>query len=89
MSSSSKWQEKKNKRGNCSRLRDPGDMLLSCQVVSNSFATPWTAACQAPLFLGFPKEEYWSGLPFPSPKGLFPTQGSDLHPVNCRWIFHC
>ena len=29
------------------------------------FATPWTAACQAPLFMGFPREEYWRGLPFP------------------------
>ena len=29
--------------------------------------TPWTAAYQAPLFLGFSRQEYWSGLPFPSP----------------------
>ena len=28
-------------------------------------ATPWTVACQAPLFIGFPRQEYWSGLPFP------------------------
>ena len=35
-------------------------------VVSNSFATPWTEACPAPLFMGFPRQEYWSGLPFPS-----------------------
>ena len=38
------------------------------------FATPWTVACQAPLSLGFPRQEYWSRLPFPSP-GDFPTQG--------------
>ena len=31
------------------------------------FATPWTAACQAPLSMGFPRQEYWRGLPFPSP----------------------
>ena len=31
------------------------------------FATPWTIACQAPLSVGFPRQEYWSGLPFPSP----------------------
>ena len=30
----------------------------------DSFATPWTVACQAPLSMGFPKQEYWSGLPF-------------------------
>ena len=34
--------------------------------MSNSFATPWTVACQAPLSMGFPRQEYWSGLPFPS-----------------------
>ena len=35
--------------------------------VSNSFVTPWTIARQAPLSMGFPKQEYWSGLLFPSP----------------------
>ena len=34
------------------------------------FAISWTAACQAPLSVGSPKEEYWSGLPFPSPQDL-------------------
>ena len=33
-------------------------------------ATPGTAAHQAPLSVGFPRREYWSGLPFPSPEGL-------------------
>ena len=32
--------------------------------------TPWTAACQAPLFKGFSRQEYWSGLPCPSPGDL-------------------
>ena len=31
------------------------------------FATPWTVALQAPLTMGFPRQEDWSGLPFPSP----------------------
>ena len=31
------------------------------------FATPWTAACQAPPSMGFSRQEYWSGLPLPSP----------------------
>ena len=31
------------------------------------FATPWTAAHQAPLSMGFPRQEYWSGLPLPPP----------------------
>ena len=30
----------------------------------------WTAACQAPVSMGFPRQEYWSGLPFPSPGDL-------------------
>ena len=32
------------------------------------FVTPWTKGCQAPLSLGFPRQEYWSRLPFPSPR---------------------
>ena len=32
-------------------------------------ATPWTAACQAPPSMGFSRQEYWSGLPLPSPSG--------------------
>ena len=34
------------------------------------FATPWTVAYQVPLSMGFSKQEYWSGLPFPSPGDL-------------------
>ena len=34
------------------------------------FATPWTAAHQAPLSMGFSRQGYWSGLPFPSPRDL-------------------
>ena len=32
----------------------------------DSFATPWTVAHQAPLSMGFPRQEYWTGLSFPS-----------------------
>ena len=38
------------------------------------FATPWTVAYQAPLSMGFSRQEYWSGLPFPSP-GDLPNPG--------------
>ena len=37
------------------------------------FTTPWTVACQTP-FMGFARQEYWSGLPFPSP-GILPHPG--------------
>ena len=42
--------------------------------MSDFFATPWTVASQAPLSLGFSRQEYWSDLPFPSP-GDLPNQG--------------
>ena len=41
------------------------------------FATPWTVAHQAPLSMGFSRQEYWSGLPFPSP-GNLPNPGIKL-----------
>ena len=47
------------------------------------FATPWTVAYQAPLSMEFSRQEYWSGLPFPSP-GIFPTQGSNPGLLHCR-----
>ena len=42
-----------------------------------SHVTPWTAASQAPLSMDFSRQEYWSGLPFPSPKANFLTKGTD------------
>ena len=49
-------------------------LLQSMKVKSLSrvrlFATPWTAAYQAPPSMGFSRKEYWSGLPFPSPGDL-------------------
>ena len=41
--------------------------LLSCVQL---FAIPWTVAYQAPPSMGFSRQEYWSGLPFPSPGDL-------------------
>ena len=40
-------------------------------VISDSFVTPWTIACQVPLSMEFPGQEYWSGLPF-APLGDLP-----------------
>ena len=38
--------------------------------MTDSFVVPWTVACQASLSMGFPRQEYWSGLPFPPPGDL-------------------
>ena len=46
---------------------------LSCVRL---FATSWTVAYQAPLSMGFSRQEFWSGLPFPSPVDL-PIPGID------------
>ena len=54
------------------------------------FVTPRTGACQAPLSMGFPRQEYWSGLPFPPP-GYLPNPGNRTC-ISCiaRWIpYHC
>ena len=54
------------------------------------FETPWTVAHQAPLSMEFSRQEYWSGLLFPTP-GIFPTQGSNLQLLgllHCRQILY-
>ena len=50
--------------------------VLCAQPLSHVqvFITPWTVACQAPLSMGFSRQGYWSGVPFPSP-GDFPNPG--------------
>ena len=48
--------------------------LFSHEVVSDSFMTPWTVAHLSPLSLGFARQEYWNGLPFPPP-GDLPNPG--------------
>ena len=44
--------------------------LLNLFSYVQLFATPWTVACQAPLYRGFSRQESWSGLPCPPPGGL-------------------
>ena len=51
-------------------------MLQSCST--DAFVTPWTVAHQAPLFMGFSRQEYWSGLPCPPPRDL-PDPRSNLY----------
>ena len=60
------------------------------------FATPWTVAHQAPPSMGFSRQEYWSGLPFPSP-GDIPDPGIEPRhnvrplrhksfPLSVQWL---
>ena len=51
------------------------------------FEIPWTVACPAPLSMEFSRQEYWSGLPFPSPR-IFPTQGLNLGFLHCRQVLY-
>ena len=66
-------------------------LLYSRQVVSDSFVTPGTMARQAPRAAGFPRQEYWSGLSFPSPgdlphPGIEPT--SPVLQADSLWPSH-
>ena len=63
------------------RSRDP--TALPCAVLScvQLFVTLWTIACQAPLSTEFSRQEYWSGLPFPTP-GDLPDPG--IKHISCN-----
>ena len=56
----------------CSRKDRKFELLSEVKSLScvRLFATPWTVAYQAPPFMGFSRQGYWSGLPFPSPGDL-------------------
>ena len=47
------------------------------------FVIPWTVACQAPPSMGFSRQEYWSGVPFPSP-GDLPDPGIEPWSPVCQ-----
>ena len=67
-------------------------MVCCCLVTKSSplFCDPWTVAHQAPLSMGFSRQEYWSGLPFPPP-GDRPDTGiepaSPVAPVLAGGLF--
>ena len=60
-------------------LSGGGLVTKSCLTL----VTPWTVASEVPLSMGFSRQEYWSGLPFPSP-GDLSTQGLNLCLPHCR-----
>ena len=47
----------------CMKVKSESEVAQSCRL----FETPWTAAYQAPPSMGFCRQEYWSGVPLPSP----------------------
>ena len=56
------------------------------------FATPWTVDCQAPLSMGFSRQEYWSEMPFPTPGDLPDLRIEHMSPagiLHCRQILYC
>ena len=75
-------------RSECPSCSDPFLHNCACMLSHFSqvwlFATLWTIAHQAPLSMGFSRQEYWSGLPSASTgksQGIFPTQGS----ISATW----
>ena len=69
------WEADRVSRYNLFPRMSPHNVvcLLSCFIVSNS-AIPWIVAHQAPLSMGFSRQEYWSGLSCP-PSGDIPVPG--------------
>ena len=55
-------------------LAAPGAVVVLATQSCPLFATPWTIANQAPLFIEFSRQEYWSGLALPSPGDLPDTE---------------
>ena len=66
---------------NISPIGKESDCVLSHFSHVRLWATLWTAACQAPLSMGFSRQEYWSGLPHPPP-GDLPDSG--IKPVSLK-----
>ena len=74
----------------CNRNRAINLKYLLCVCVCvfrhvRLFATPWTTACQFPLSMGFSRQEYWSGLPFPPP-GHLPDLGIEPASLTSTWL---
>ena len=55
--------------------------------MSNSFSTLWPVAHQAPLTMGFPRQEYWSGVPFHSPGDLSDAEIKPIPPALSGGFF--
>ena len=81
--SKKKWR----KRGREGKIQAEKNMCACVLSHIWLFETLWTTAHQAPLSMGFFRQEYWSRLPF-SPPGQILTQGSNPQLLHCRQILH-
>ena len=68
----------------CMKVKSQSEVAQSCPTLS----APWTAAYQVPPSMGFSRQEYWSGVPLPSPSWCqttfpFPLSYKDL--IKCFW----
>ena len=62
-------------------------LLFSYYVTCDSFATLWNLACQVSVSMGFPKQEYCRGLPFPSPRNLLNPGTESISPSLAGRLF--
>ena len=62
--------------------------MLNHLVGSDSFVTLWTVACQEPLSMGFPRQEYWSGLPFSFSRGYSWPRNQTCISCIGRWVLY-
>ena len=67
----------------CMKVKSESEAAQSCLTLSD----PWTAAYQAPLSMGFSRQEYWSGVPLPSPMALTRTGNIYIY-INIEKIFN-
>ena len=84
------WVVRLFKLHSWSFLSKPDSVMSSCSVDKSGvwlFTTLWTIACQASLSMGFPRQEYWSGLHFLL-QGIFLTQELNPHLLHFRPILY-
>ena len=65
----------------CMKVKTESEVAQSCPTI----ATPWTAACQAPPSMGFSRQQYWSGVPPPSPNWLYIYMFQSIYLRNAKW----
>ena len=87
---SASWNGDTKSTGRCMPERGVNEAHCCClvAVVSDSFVTPWIAVCPAPLSMEFSRQEYWSGLPLPSPGDLSDPGTEPLRLLPCRWVLY-